>query len=1091
MFMRNLNLYFFLLLLVSGSFVAAQSYKIPTTLKGSDYVHNKLIFKLKESIRPAASENGVNSPSLQKAIGLIGGGSLSKTFINQKLPRKKFNETGERLADLSLIYELTYAGSMDIYQAAAILQKSGITEWVQPRFTAQPMATPNDPLVSQQYHHAIIKTFEAWDIEDGDTNVVIGITDAGIQFDHQDLQNVKYNYADPIDGSDNDNDGFIDNFRGWNTASNTNDPTATLSPHGMFTTGLSSATVNNAIGIAGTGYKCKFLPIRIDDANGFNFGYEAIVYAADHGCQIINASWGNTYYSPMADEVTRYASINQGALIVAAAGNSGFNEKYYPASYEFVFSVAATGATDLVWNQSTFGSTVDIAAPGELVRSTWPFNGYDISSGTSFSSPIVAGAAALVKSHFPAYTAQQIAERLRVMADTSIYTLSGNAAVRHLLGSGRLNMQRALGASTSPSIHFRNAVFTDNDADNFPEAGDTISVNGELFNFLDPSTNLLATISCTSPFVQIQSASINAGSIGTLQGISNAAAPFRFKLLENAPFNLTLLFKITYADGSYHAFEYLEVRVNPDYMDLAVNNISTTITSRGSIGYNANYAGDGQGFRFKNSNSLLYSSGFMIGSSATLVADNMYGAILPAYDNDFSRVQVVKEILPALNGDKEIVSAFSTDSASSQTLVISQHSYAAAGVDSNFVILEFTVKNNGTQTVAGLNAGLFSDWDINNSVTNNAAYDATRKMSYAFDAPSGGIYAGTKLLSAGTAHSYCFTSDGSAGSLGLYDGYTEVEKFNTLSGAATRNSATNADVANLIAAPSFTLAAGDSITLSFAMLAGNTLAQLETAAARAQLTWQINNLGLQLLTSNESCVQNDGVIEFQSENSTGLSVELYNSDMVLLNTSSDLNSGYSYSGLPAGNYSLLFQFADNSEFSVPFNVEPSSPVELTAAANFETVILTSATVDFTATAAGAEFYSWDFGDGSTSDEQNPSHTFLTADTFTVTSIAYNASCADTSTITIFVETTVGLRTHSASSPRVYPNPSSGQIFIFAPEGNSIKGIRIFDTAGRLIKSVLQNSTNVSIDLNDLSNGTYILEIIGADKVYKERVVINK
>jgi subtilisin family serine protease len=151
----------------------------------------------------------------------------------------------------------------------------------------------------------------------------------------------------------------------------------------------------------------------------------------------VNASWGSTFANPVSEEAIRYATVNEGMLIIAAAGNSGINEKYYPASYENVFSVGATGASDLKWSSSTFSPAVDIVAPGELVRSCWPFNGYDISSGTSFSAPLVAGTAALVKSHFPNYNSEQIAERIRVTADTSIYSLAGNANWVGMMGSGR------------------------------------------------------------------------------------------------------------------------------------------------------------------------------------------------------------------------------------------------------------------------------------------------------------------------------------------------------------------------------------------------------------------------------------------------------------------------------------------------------------------------------------------------------------------------------------------------------------------------------------------------------------------------------
>ena len=122
---------------------------------------------------------------------------------------------------------------------------------------------PNDPLANptNQYHLLNVNCFNAWDINKGDSSIVIGITDTGTDPTHPDLMNsVKRNYADVFDGFDNDGDGFIDNYIGWDLGENDNDPSFNANAHGVHVSGLAAATADNNLGGAGTGFNCKFLP---------------------------------------------------------------------------------------------------------------------------------------------------------------------------------------------------------------------------------------------------------------------------------------------------------------------------------------------------------------------------------------------------------------------------------------------------------------------------------------------------------------------------------------------------------------------------------------------------------------------------------------------------------------------------------------------------------------------------------------------------------------------------------------------------------------------------------------------------------------
>ena len=1078
----SLLLLFSLLLFHSAQ---SQQYVIPQGLKADQYVSKTLLFKLRESNRSIAQNNHIVSNNFNDVLSQLGNTTLKKNFPSVKQPSKKFNESGEALADLTLIYELHYTAELSIYSAAALLQKTGLFEYIQPRFISKPMAVPNDPLVAQQYHHALIKTFEAWDVEQGDTSVFIGITDAGIQFEHEDLGNVAYNYADPINGIDDDGNGYIDDFRGWNTANDTNDPTATLSPHGMFTTGMSNATSNNGLGLAGNANKCRFVPIRIDDANGFSYGYEGIVYAAARGCQIVNASWGSTFANPVSEEAIRYATVNEGMLIIAAAGNSGINEKYYPASYENVFSVGATGATDLKWSSSTFSPAVDIVAPGELVRSCWPFNGYEISSGTSFSAPLVAGAAALVKSHFPNYTSEQIAERIRVTADTSIYDLAGNAAWVGMMGAGRLNMLRALTDPEKPSVHFTQVQAADLSGDSTLQPGETILISGIYKNFLAPTQNLAAVISCSSPYVTLVSSSNNLGIISTLSSISNAAQPFSIQINNDVPYNHDILIRIDYSDVGYTAFEYIELRLNPDYLNIDINRLHSTITSRGSIGYNNNYATNGLGITFENSNSLIYASGFMLGSSALKTADNVYAASIPGYDNDFVREQGAQYSVNNAN-EQRIRSQFYTDSASNNRIQVIQTSNAlAANSDDAAVVIRYVIKNTGSTAVNGLSGGIFTDWDIQNASINGAAWDASRKLSYAY-APDG-IYAGVKLLEGPAAHSYCFNSNGASGSINLIDGFSNVEKFATLSGSQTRDNAAIGDVANLIGTGAFNLAAGDSISLSFVILAANNLSALQVAADRAQSLYNFNSLNASIEIQDATCSNIVGNVAISSSTANGASLSILNEQGTAIASSSDL-SNFSFGNISAGNYQIRFNFSDNTSYNQDFQITYLIPISLDITASAEVLAFPNTIVDFTANAEGGTSYYWDFNDDSpTSEEQNPTHNFYVEGNYTVSCVSSNGLCSDTAIINIFIGAPLGIN-EMAETIKIFPNPSSD--FVTIQTHSTIDNLRIFNSEGREIQVKKEvYSDNILLDVSNWKSGVYMVEFSRKKLVQRKRIVI--
>ena len=538
--------------IICSSVYAGNNYNKPA-LKSSQlvpgtYEPNTVMVKLRSAAVQArlASEN---FSSLNVLLKQMGQKSFQQIYPNHIKPAS-LARLGKPEVDLSLIYELTFSSPQRLEDILLKLKSDPNVLYAEPKYISKSLYTPNDPNIGSQYYLNLIKSFQGWDISKGDSNVVVGVTDEGFDLTHPDLVNsIKYNYKDPIDGIDNDNDHYIDNYFGWNVASNNNNVAVDGGlDHGVAVAGLAAATTDNAVGMAGAGFRCKFLPVKIQAGGALKNEFMAIVYAADHGCQIINCSWGHVGGgSQYEQDIINYAT-GKNCLVVAAAGNNNDEGVFYPASYEYVISVGATNDKDQkgIWSSSAgpkgsnFGSNLDVCAPGVSVYTTVKNGGYvGYANGTSFACPIVSGCAAIIKSKFPAYTGLQVGERLRATCDF-IDTVSGNAIYAGKLGRGRINLARALTAVT-PSVRLDPIVRTDGKGDNFL-AGDTMAIYGTFSNFLDPANNLTVSLSTTSPYITLVNSTFTIGSLGTLKSLKSNTKPFLVVINSNAP----LFSKVTF-----------------------------------------------------------------------------------------------------------------------------------------------------------------------------------------------------------------------------------------------------------------------------------------------------------------------------------------------------------------------------------------------------------------------------------------------------------------------------------------------------------------------------------------------------------------
>lgn len=828
---------YFLLLLCFPFFVLGQ--------QNSKFLPQTVVVKVKNQYRGFCTSNEITHPQFFKASSV-----LDIVRIERVFPKHK-QEFRDGWVDLSLIYQITYSSNISETDAAKQLLKWSGFIYAEPYVLPELAYTPNDPIISdpvKTWHLIMINAFSAWDVTKGDTNIVIGITDTGWDNTHPDLvANAKKNYNDPINGFDDDADGYVDNFIGWDLGNNDNDAQLEGSNHGTHVSGLSAAVTDNNVGVASIGFNTKFMPIKISNSAGvLTQAYQGVVYAADHGCFIINCSWGSTTPGQFQKDVIDYAIINKGCLVVGACGNNNNEVLFYPAAYDGVLTVAASEESDLKKNNSNFGYYVDISAPGENMWSTIGGGTYGNNGGTSMAAPVVSGAAALVKAVNPTYNNQQIAAVLRA---TAFDMNPLNPTYYDKLGDGRLDVANALTVTSPQFVELTAKSITDNNDNLFVE-NDTLRIVGTFTNYLADLNGLTVTISSLSPYVNVLDSTTNLPNLTTMQTTTNNSDPFLIKVLNGAAFNEEVLFKLKISNGTYTVYDYFYVTLNPDYINLLENQISTTITSKGKIGFNDVNNSVGLSFAF-DGEQLLYEAGLMIGVSSSRVSDCVRGA--SGQDLDFKSANNVKYNPPYVSA-LDLIGEMNDSIASSPLFVsVEQKSYAYSNApDDKYVIVEYKIKNNSATSLNNLHAGIFADWDIQNANLNKSGFDSFHKMGYIFSLDADTHYAAIKLLTQGSVVNYSIDNvSGGAGGVDISNGYTTAEKFTTLStNRVSAGAPSGQDVAHVVSSGGFTLNAGDSVIVAFALIGGNSLADIQTSATNAQTTYA-NFIGVDEFVKND------------------------------------------------------------------------------------------------------------------------------------------------------------------------------------------------------------------------------------------------
>lgn len=315
-------------------------------------------------------------------------------------------------------------------EVLAALRRLPEVEYAERNWIVSACTEPNDPLYSSQWALAKIDAVRAWDTYRGTPNIVIAVPDTGVDYNHRDLQgNLWVNEAElnGLEGVDDDDNGYVDDVRGYDFISDDNDPIDD-SGHGTHAAGIIAARTDNGLDVAGVCWNARIMPLKMLDDEGYGTSVEAveaIYYAVANGADVISCSWGDTEHSRAMQDALAFA-YSEGVVLVAAAGNESSDELFYPAAYPEVIGVAATDRNDRRQPASSFGDWVDVAAPGDSILSlraagtsagaAWSAFATRL-SGTSMAAPHVAGACALMLSARPFLSPEDLRRKILATGD--------------------------------------------------------------------------------------------------------------------------------------------------------------------------------------------------------------------------------------------------------------------------------------------------------------------------------------------------------------------------------------------------------------------------------------------------------------------------------------------------------------------------------------------------------------------------------------------------------------------------------------------------------------------------------------------------
>ena len=850
-------------------FFSVTGHSQPSTAE--NYIPGQLYVKF----RQAGFKETLSGTSADEMLRKFGATDIRQAFDIPVMSssRKISPDAIDHLESLVSIKRVRFRSDLDMEYVAKKLSSHPEIEYAEPVYVQKLCYLPNDPGIfdidpetneSKQEYLNLINAPAAWDIARGDTSIVIAIVDSGTDWNHEDLlENVWTNPGEtPDDGIDNDDNGYEDDVHGWDFYDSEdasgeiiedNDPTAENQPHGTHVAGIAAAVTNNGIGVASLSHNVRYMPVKVgpDEGDELYFGYEGILYAASNGADVINCSWGSSFFSRTAEKVIQTVT-SMGIIVVASAGNSNTNIPFYPAAYPNVLGV---GSIDLDGTKSSFsnyGSYVDVSAPGSDIYSTLIGESYGYSSGTSMAAPVVSALAALIKSHHD-WDSDQIQAQIVGTAEP----IEVEDPYEYLCGCGYIDAKNALGDPVL-YVDIVNHVFTDKNGNNdgLFTPGEKIEASITVRNYGEQIDNVGFDITSLTGFTIPEVSSVNIGSLE--HGKEKIIPDISFIVAGDVPYDTRDFIRLEFDSDGSRNFGIIDVVVNPSYATFTANTIELSVDGRGHIGY-VNYIDNSKGSPFIIHNDspsqadifdipLLFEGGLLFGNSEYRISDGIRGADQKVAEKDFTLISPIQFKTAPDSSKQEGTIIFSDEGADEKsyniTTTLNTFVYSETGHD-QYIIFAYNFKNEGTETLTDLHAGLFFDFDIPESqLDDDSAFYSHEDdiLIIAEDASDSNdkLMIGATVL--GSIYTPWIIENASEDSLffGIYDGFTEEEKWRGLSAGKHKEVEQGyGDVSMVLSPGSFTLEPGTQKQATFILAYGlgydDLKLQISNARTRAEL----------------------------------------------------------------------------------------------------------------------------------------------------------------------------------------------------------------------------------------------------------------
>ncbi len=584
-----------LLLILASQFIWGQQHDPRQDMM--NFAPGKIIVKLKDNVNAKISYTskgvGATTENIGKLLGIDKKVSNSTVMFSQQSVEKSTmrKQSGYKDSKLKEVHSLknTFVLDLkdkqeDVLSLAENLKKNPDVEYAEPDYrfsvndftvnskiyteadlknikTTSVVVTPNDPLYSQQSNTTATHINEVWDTYGtGNGSQTIAILDTGVDYNHPDLQAniwVNDNELNGITGYDDDGNGFIDDIRGWDFINNDNAPLDD-NMHGTHVAGIAGAVGGNSLGMAGAAWDVKLMPLKVFQSNGQGNASTialAIQYASNNGATIINMSFGS-----YAESMTMRNALENAyatSVLVASAGNSGIcigpgkcpddepSAPSYPGAYTFVIGVQDDAKYSNYDQDGPIFSgypnllNYELKAPGTGIMSTVPNGGYRTLTGTSMSSPLVAGGIAL-------YLQQKPNDSKELLFGNLINT-----------ATSFVNFKAAIEVTPTPQLQVLSAINKDNsngqNGNGFLEPNEIIDILPLVKNYWGPTTDVRVGIEFAELEDQtkatILESEIAIGSITAYASLQDITKSLKIRIAPNVANNVNIKFNLMVWSG--------------------------------------------------------------------------------------------------------------------------------------------------------------------------------------------------------------------------------------------------------------------------------------------------------------------------------------------------------------------------------------------------------------------------------------------------------------------------------------------------------------------------------------------------------------